>query len=148
MENQITGKVIAVSGIQTVQSKVSGQQPKELRQLFMDCTRYDPYTGERSQYENTPLLDFKGENMKLLDGIEKGDVVTVSFDVNGYKYQDEQGKQRVFTSIRPYKVIKRVKQQPADAGQQVQQQAASQPADAAPVPPVPPIPGIGNDLPF
>ena len=145
MENQITGKVIAVSGIQQVQSKVAGQQPKEFRQLFMDCTRFDPYTGERSQYENTPLLDFKGESMKLLDGIEKGDVVTVSFDISGYKYQDEQGKQKVFTSIRPYKVIKRVKQAQVDASQQ---QAASQPADAAPVPPVPPVPGIGNDLPF
>lgn len=141
MENQITGKVIAVSGIQRIQSKVAGQQPKEMRQLFIDITRFDPYTGERNSYENTPLLDFKGESMKLLDGIEKGDVVTVSFDVSGYKYQDEQGKQRVFTSIRPYKVIKRVKQQ-ADATQQVQQQAASQPEDAAPVP------GIGNDLPF
>jgi hypothetical protein len=48
MANVITGKVIAVSGIQGTQPKEASKQPTEFRQLFIDCTRYDPYTGERS----------------------------------------------------------------------------------------------------
>lgn len=107
MANQITGKVIAVSGEMNVASK----KPMQMKQLWIDCTRFDPYTGERSKYENKPMFDFKGESMKLLDGIKKDDVVTVSFDINGYQYQDEQGKTKVFTSIRPYALTKRESKQ-------------------------------------
>lgn len=117
MANEISGKVIAVSGVIEVAAKVAGKEPIKMKQLYLDCTRYDPYTGERSEYENTPLLDFKGENMKLLDGIQKGDVVTITFDVNGYKYEKD-GKTQVFTSIRPYRLTKRVKKE----AQQQQQQ--------------------------
>lgn len=108
MANTISGKVIAVSAVQNVTSK-NGKQTQQ-QQLFLDCTRYDPYTGERSEYENTPLLDFRGENIKLLEGVQKGDVVTITFDVNGYKYEKD-GKTQVFTSIRPYQLVKRTKQQ-------------------------------------
>ena len=71
MANTISGKVIAISPVQSVPSKDASKQPVQMRQLLLDCTRYDPYTGERSQYENTPMFDFKGENMKLLEGIQK-----------------------------------------------------------------------------
>lgn len=109
MANTISGKVIAISQVQSVPSKDASKQPVQMRQLLLDCTRYDPYTGERSQYENTPMFDFKGENMKLLEGIQKDDVVTITFDVNGYKYKDADGKTKVFTSIRPYQLVKREK---------------------------------------
>lgn len=111
MANQISGKVIAVSNIENVPSKVAGKQPTMLRHLWLDCTRYDPFTGERSQYENKPMLDFKGENTKLLDGVKQGDIVTVSFDISGYEYKDENGKMKVFTSIRPYGIQVRQQQQ-------------------------------------
>lgn len=126
MANTISGKVLAISAIISVSSKVQGKQPTQMRQLWLDCTRFDPYTGERSQYENTPLLDFKGENMKLLDDVKVGDVVTVTFDVNGYKYKDEQGNTKVFTSIRPYQLQKRMQQQQAQQAQQVQGNAQQQ----------------------
>ena len=109
MANTISGKVIAISPVQSVPSKDASKQPVQMRQLLLDCTRYDTYTGERSQYENTPMFDFKGENMKLLEGIQKDDVVTITFDVNGYKYKDADGKTKVF--IRPYQLQKRVKKQ-------------------------------------
>jgi hypothetical protein len=78
MANVITGKVIAVSGIQRTQPKDASKQPTEFRQLFIDCTRYDPYTGERSQYENKPLLELGGD--KLLQKVDElhlvaGDIV-------------------------------------------------------------------------
>lgn len=113
MANTISGKVIAISQVQSVPSKDASKQPTQMRQLLLDCTRFDPYTGERSEYENTPIFDFRGENMRLLEGIQPNDVVTISFDVNGYKYKDEHGKTKVFTYIRPYQIVKREKKQQA-----------------------------------
>lgn len=129
------------------------------REIYIDCTRYDPYTGERSQFENQPLLEFSGDKVlekvnPKLDGIVKGDVVTISFDIQGTPYKDQQGKTKVYTAIRCYDIEVRRK---ADGTQVVQQQA--QPAQVqAPVqqaveqPPVAQSPFIGeekkDDLPF
>lgn len=102
--NQIIGCVIAVSPITEVPSKEQGKPAIKKRELYMDCTTYDPYTGERSQYENKPLLEFGGD--KLVDklgalNLEAGDVVAVSFFVQGTPYKDAQtGKTKVFTAIR------------------------------------------------
>ena len=102
--NQIIGRVIAVSPITEVQSKEQGKPAIKKRELYMDCTTYDPYTGERSQYENKPLLEFGGD--KLVDklgalNLEAGDVVSVSFFVQGTPYKDQQtGRTKVFTAIR------------------------------------------------
>ena len=76
--NQVIGRVIAVSPITEVPSKEQGKAPIKKRELYLDCTTYDPYTGERSQYENKPLLEFGGD--KLVDklsalNLEAGDVV-------------------------------------------------------------------------
>jgi hypothetical protein len=78
--------------------------------VYLDCTRYDPYTGERSQFENKPLMEFTGDRVlekvnPKLDGIKAGDVVTVFFDVQGMDYTDKAtGKKRNFTGIRAYDV--------------------------------------------
>lgn len=102
--NQVIGRVIAVSPITEVPSKEQGKAPIKKRELYLDCTTYDPYTGERSQYENKPLLEFGGD--KLVDklgalNLEAGDVVAVSFFIQGTPYKDAQtGKTKVFTAIR------------------------------------------------
>ena len=102
--NQVIGRVIALSQITEVPSKEQGKAPIKKRELYMDCTTYDPYTGERSQYENKPLLEFGGD--KLVDklsalNLEAGDVVAVSFFIQGTPYKDAQtGKTKVFTAIR------------------------------------------------
>ena len=130
MANTITGRVIAVSNIENIPSKKEQGKTFQRRQLFMDCTRYDPYTGERG-FENTPLLEFGGKGLEQLNalvdkGLKKGDIVTVTFDINGTKYQDKQGKTQVFTAVRPYAIEKRNIQ-----GHE-QQQTAPQPAPAQP----------------
>lgn len=110
MANSITGKVIAISEKMTIQSKDANKQPIEKRQLFLDCTRFDPYTGERG-YENTPLLEFSHKGLEKLEalisqGLKKDDVVNISFDIQGLKYKDKDNKVQVFTSIRPYNIEK------------------------------------------
>lgn len=129
MANFITGRVIAVSAVQRTQPKDASKQPTEFKQLFIDCTRFDPYTGERSQYENTPLLDFQGENMKLLDGVQKGDIVQVAIDITGRKYTDEKGQTKIFNSIRPYQ-LRKLERQGAVAASPAQQAAPVQQAMA------------------
>ena len=110
MSNSISGRVIAVSKLQSVASADASKQPLKKRMVYLDCTRYDPYTGERSQFENKPLMEFTGDRVlekvnPKLDGIKAGDVVTVFFDVQGMDYTDKAtGKKRNFTGIRAYDV--------------------------------------------
>ena len=110
MSNSISGRVIAVSAVTTVASADASKQPLKKRMVYLDCTRYDPYTGERSQFENKPLMEFTGDRVlekvnPKLDGIKAGDVVTVFFDVQGMDYMDKAtGKKRNFTGIRAYDV--------------------------------------------
>lgn len=101
--NELVGRVIAVSNVTEVPSKEAGKPAIKKRELYMDCTTYDPYTGERSQYENKPLLEFGGdklvEKLGALD-LKEGDVVKVSFFIQGTPYKDKDGKTKVFTGIR------------------------------------------------
>lgn len=131
MANQITGRVIAVSKIETIASTREGAQPMTRRKLFMDCTRFDPYTGERG-FENTPLIEFGGKALEKLNdmvakGLKKDDIVRISFDVQGSKYKNQAtGKPEVFTRIRPYDIELFVPQGQQQAPQQTQQAPAAQ----------------------
>ena len=147
---QITGRVIALSAVQEIPSREAGKPAMKKRELYLDMTMYDPYTGERSDRENKPLLEFGGD--KVLEklaalNLQKDDVVTVSFAIQGTPYKDQQtGKMKVFTAIRCYdidvvrKAGQQQVQQPAQM-QQVQQkvQQVAQNLNAEPA---------NNDLPF
>ena len=138
--NQIIGKVIAISDKQSFTGKESGKTT-EKRQLFLDCTRFDPYTGERG-FENTPLLEFTNKALEKLEvlmgqGLKKDDVVTVSFDIQGNKWKNAEGKTQIITSIRPYDIeITRPQTNTTETTQQ-----ASAPVDNPPQ-------QTSNDLPF
>lgn len=156
MANQITGKVIAVAPIETITSQDPSKQPFQKRKLLIDCTRYDPYTGERG-YENTPMLEFGGKGLEQLNqlinqGLKKGDLVTIDFVVEGRNYKDQSGKTQNFTGVRPFAIVKRVlTQQQATPAPQAQGQ---QPQQAAPAPAPQPAPvqqpqqPTEDDLPF
>lgn len=102
MANVITGKVLMIGQTEEIKTKDNNVYLK--RDLLLDCTRFDPYTGERAEFENTPLLEFGGEKGVIeLNNIKVGDVVSVSFDLHGTKY--EKGEEtKYFTRVRPYKV--------------------------------------------
>ena len=142
---QITGRVIALSAVQEIPSREAGKPAMKKRELYLDMTMYDPYTGERSDRENKPLLEFGGD--KVLEklaalNLQKDDVVTVSFAIQGTPYKDQQtGKMKVFTAIRCYDVdvVRKagqqqaqqqyVQQQPQQQVQQVAQALNAEPAD-------------------
>ena len=139
MANQISGRVIAVSEVQTVASADPSKAPLKKREIYIDCTRYDPYTGERSQYENKPLLEFVSEKIlekvnPVLDSIQKDDIVTISFDLQGRQYKGKDGKTQFTTGIRCYDiVVTRRDGQAVAQPVQAAPQAAAQPQDTAPM---------------
>lgn len=78
MPNQITGRLVYIGQPQEIPSK-SGGNPFVKREFILDATTYDPYTGERSQYENVLPLEVSGDKCAELDQFRTGDVITVSF---------------------------------------------------------------------
>lgn len=109
MANQISGRVIAVSKLQTVASADPSKAPLKKREIYIDCTRYDPYTGQRSQYENKPLLEFAGDKVldkvsPVLDTLQKDDIVTISFELVGRQYKGKDNKTKFSTGIRCYDI--------------------------------------------
>lgn len=152
MANQISGRVIAVSQVQTVATTDASKPPLKKREIYIDCTRYDPYTGERSQYENKPLLEFAGDKTlekvnPVLDQVQKDDIVTISFELQGRQYKGQDGKTKFSTGIRCYDIA--ITRKAAASGQQTAQPAPQyfdghQPqhvpaGEFIPAPPMPPM---------
>ena len=147
------------------------------RELVLDCSYRNQFTGqiERANY---PKFEFTGNHVDDLNGFNIGDIVTVSFSLNGSR-SEKDGQVRYFTNVQGYKIEKyqsRYNQQqsgnqtaqavndnqlntPQGVGQMGAQQAAMESArnagaSAAPnFPPAVdengnPIQGNNDDLPF
>ena len=148
MANQITGRIYKIMPTQPIVSERTGNTFYK-REIVLDASRFDQYTGEK-KFDNHPMLEFGGEEQcAQLDKFKEGELVTISFDLNGTQYQDKKNNEiRFFTRVRAYK-IERVGTQ----AQQPQAQApqTAQPTQAAPQPmpqPVPQTQEEPNDLPF
>lgn len=136
--NTKSGVVLAVGQPQQLTSK--GGKVFTKRSLYLDCTPHDGITGERSQYENKILFDFMESKTSLLDNIQVGQVVIVSFDLQGSEITEQDGQVKYFTHVRPFKVEVRQAQQPQVPQQSPPQQAVLQQA--------PYLPQQDNDMPF
>nr|DAW78945.1 MAG TPA: Single-strand binding protein, single stranded DNA-binding protein.3A [Caudoviricetes sp.] len=97
-----TGVVLAVGQPQQLKSKSGKTFVK--RSLYLDCTTFDPYTGQHSQYENKILFDFMESKTSLLDNIQVGQIVTISFDLQGSEITEQDGRKKYFTHVRPYNI--------------------------------------------
>lgn len=104
MANQITGKIVVIGNTESIPSK-DGSKTYNKREIVLDATKFDPYTGERG-YENYPSFEFGGDKCSELDHFSAGEIVTISFDLQGTKYEKD-GQTRFFTRIRGYKVERR-----------------------------------------
>ena len=124
MANTKSGIVLAVGQPQQITSK--GGKVFTKRSLYLDCTPHDGITGERSQYENKILFDFMESKMSLIDNIQVGQVVTVSFDLQGSEITEPNGQVKYFVHVRPFKVEVRQAQQ-SQGSYPVQPQPAQQP---------------------
>lgn len=144
------------------------------RELVLDCSYRNQFTGqiERANY---PKFEFTGNHVDDLNDFNMGDIVTVSFSLNGSR-SEKDGQVRYFTNVQGYKIEKyqsRYNQQQGGnqptqavngnqptnsqgAGQMSAQQAAMESARAASASNFPPavdangdpIQGNNDDLPF
>lgn len=103
MANSMTGKIHAIMPTETIVSKKDPSKSFQKRTMVLDCTRFDPYTGERG-FDNFPSFEFSGDKCAELDNYKVGQIVTLSFDLQGNKYTDSNGKEKYFTSIRGFKI--------------------------------------------
>lgn len=138
MALKVIGKVHSVGKTQQIASK-NGGQPFLKREIVLDATRYDGLTGERG-YDNFPMFEFSGDKCAELDAFKRGDVVEVSFELQGSFYKDKDNVERNFTRVRAYKIEPyAVKSKPAAQPQAQQPQPAYQqppmPSDYPPPPP-------------
>ena len=132
--NTKSGVVLAVGQPQQIASKSGKTFTK--RTLYMDCTTFDPYTGQRSQYENKLLFEFMESKTALLDNIKPGQVVTVSFDLQGTEITDQTGQTKNYIHVRPFGIEVRQVQQAPQPQSTSQPHPASQPQQT------------DNDMPF
>lgn len=144
------------------------------REIVLDCSYRNQFTGqiERANY---PKFEFTGNHVDDLNGFNMGDIVTVSFSLNGSRSEKDE-QVRYFTNVQGYKIEKyqsRYNQQQGGnqptqavngnqptnsqgAGQMSAQQAAMESARAASASNFPPavdangdpIQGNNDDLPF
>jgi len=122
MANTIIGRIYRITPTENIATKKGTTFMK--RQLIIDASRYDPYTGEK-KFDNFPAFEVGGEELcRLLEGYRIDDLVTVSFDLNGREFLDEQSQQtKYFTTVRAYKV-ERVQNGPVSQQQRTQQTAS------------------------
>ena len=107
MANQLTGRIEVLGQTQQVASKSGSTFSR--RELVLNCARYDQYTGEQVS-ENHPQFEFSGKACDKLDGLNVGQVVTVSFTLQGSWYEKD-GVRKNFTRVIGYDVeVKETKQ--------------------------------------
>ena len=171
MAFQISGIIQQIGNTESIpyQDKVFKK-----RELVLDCSYRNQFTGqiERANY---PKFEFTGNHVDDLNGFNMGDIVTVSFSLNGSR-SEKDGQVRYFTNVQGYKIEKYQSRynlqqggnqptqavngnQPTNsqgAGQMSAQQAAMESARAASASNFPPavdangdpIQGNNDDLPF
>lgn len=147
MANTLTGKILHIYPTQQIPSK-DGSKTILKRGIVIDCTRFDPYTGEKSSFENTPMLEFIGDRCADLDKYQAGQAVTISFDVQGTRYRNKDGVEQIFTRVQPYRIeLRQASQQSVPVQQPAPQPTYRQPPQNFP----PPVATNGNakdGLPF
>lgn len=153
MSNQITGRLAAIGQIVQVPSKTGGS-PFLKREFLLDATTYDQWTGERSQYENIVPLEVSGDKCAELDNFNVGDIITVSFALQGREWTNQDGQTKRMVSIRCYKIERRNQPGQVAAPQRAAPHPQPAPQYQAPTQRFPPnVDTYGNpqtkdDLPF
>ena len=97
MANQVIGRVYLIGNTEPIKSK-DGSKTYYKRELVLDATRFDGMTGERG-FNNFPAFEFSGDKCAELDQYKAGEIVTVSFDLQGTKYEKD-GQTKFFTRMK------------------------------------------------
>lgn len=99
MTNTIIGKILAIGDIESIPNR-SGDKAFKKRILVLNCTRSN--FGE--VFENYPSFEFTGKHVDDPTAFKVGDIVTVSFVVQGNRYKKENQPEKFFNTIVGYKI--------------------------------------------
>ena len=103
-QQKLMGKFLGATKITKV-----GEKEMLLRKFYVDIS-------DNPEYPNTPEFQLTGEKVTIIDELKAGDLVEVSFSINGMKYTNKTtGAQSVMTNLRAYKVTKFTKGSEASA---------------------------------
>lgn len=136
MANTMTGRVLLIGNVEEIPSK-SGGEPFRKRVVVLNCT----HSNFGEMYENYPSFEFIGKHVDDPAGFAVGEIVTISFALQGTKYQKSANDPvKYFNTISGYKIEKYQRGgQTQQQAPQPQQQGAQSPASQ---------PGKDDDLPF
>lgn len=133
----MTGRVLLIGNVEEIPSK-SGGEPFRKRVVVLNCT----HSNYGDVYENYPSFEFSGKHVDDPAAFAVGEIVTISFALQGTKYQKSANDPvKYFNTISGYKIEK------YQRGGQTQQQAPPQQSQGVQSPA--PQPGKDDDdLPF
>lgn len=138
MANTMTGRVLLIGNTEEIPSK-NGGEPFKKRVVVLNCTHSD--FGQ--VYENYPSFEFSGKHVDDPAGFAVGEIVTISFALQGTKYQKSANDPvKYFNTISGYKIEKYQR-----VGQ-TQQQAPPPPSQTQGAQPPAQQSGQNDDLPF
>lgn len=138
MANTMTGRVLLIGNVEEIPSK-SGGEPFKKRVVVLNCT----HSNYGDVYENYPSFEFSGKHVDDPAAFAVGEIVTISFALQGTKYQKSANDPvKYFNTISGYKIEK------YQRGNQAQQQQAPPPSQTQGAQPPAQQPGQNDDLPF
>ena len=119
----MTGRILAIGNVESIPSK-NGDKTFTKRTLVLNCTRSN--FGE--VYENYPSFEFAGRHIDDPVAFKVGDIVTVSFVVQGNKYKKDNQPEKFFNTIAGYKIepYNRTVTNQSSSSQQTLQQTVTQ----------------------
>lgn len=125
-----------IGNVEEIPSK-SGGEPFKKRIVVLNCT----HSNFGEVYENYPSFEFSGKHVDDPADFAVGEIVTISFALQGTKYQKSANDPvKYFNTISGYKIEK------YQRGNQAQQQAP--PPQQGVQPPAPQTGKDDDDLPF
>lgn len=132
----MTGRVLLIGNVEEITSK-SGGEPFKKRIVVLNCT----HSNFGEVYENYPSFEFSGKHVDDPADFAVGEIVTISFALQGTKYQKSANDPvKYFNTISGYKIEK------YQRGGQTQQQAPQPQPQGVQSPAQ--QPGKDDDLPF
>lgn len=84
------------------------------RDVILDCSTFDQYTGERR--DNFPSFNFYGSKCEELNNYNQGDIIEITYNLNGSKYPDKVTKEeKYYTKLSAFKIERIGQNQPTQS---------------------------------
>lgn len=95
----MTGRVLKIGEIEEIPSKNGGESFKK-RTVVLNCTHSD----FGKVYENYPSFEFTGKHLDDPMAFKVDDIVTISFVLQGTRFQKDNQPEKFFNTVSGYKI--------------------------------------------